>query len=169
MLLRPVEKSDFDLVASWMTAEENYKWLDFGQGIQALNPMLLGFMLKRRFHSMWVYTADDDVTPIGVVGLANVDRTFKTAELWYVLGEKSYAGKGYATRAVSKDLTIAFDELGLEAIHAWAVDKNTASVRVLEKCGFRFLGRQRSCHHVDGEVRDRLHYDLLAIEHTSPR
>ena len=72
--------------------------------------------------------------------------------------------RGLATRAVNELLTEAFGA-GLRAIAAWAVDSNTPSIRVLERNGFRLIGRQRRCHVVDGQARDRLLFDLLAAEH----
>ena len=59
---------------------------------------------------------------------------------------------------------MAFRELGLHAINTWIVDGNP-SRRLIERVNFRFIGRQRQCHYIDGECRDRLLYDLLASEH----
>jgi hypothetical protein len=36
---------------------------------------------------------------------------------------------------------------------------------VLERLKFRFYGRQRQCHCIDGRFYDRLYFDLLASEH----
>jgi RimJ/RimL family protein N-acetyltransferase len=62
-------------------------------------------------------------------------------------------------------LDVAFAELRLSAIHAWVVRGNEPSVRVLQRNRFRYAGRQRHAHRIDGEPRDRLLYDLLAAEH----
>ena len=106
--------------------------------------------------------------PIGVVGLANINPHFKTGNLWVVLGEKAYAGHGYASRAVSQMLTLGFAELGLYAINTWIVEHNP-SVRVAERVHFRPMGRQRQCHYIDGRAYDRLWFDLLASEHEEIR
>jgi hypothetical protein len=39
------------------------------------------------------------------------------------------------------------------------------SIRTIERLGFRFVGRQRQCHTIDGRPYDRLLFDLLASEH----
>ena len=39
------------------------------------------------------------------------------------------------------------------------------SLRIIERLGFRFIGRQRQCHYIDGRPYDRLLFDLLASEH----
>jgi len=95
-----------------------------------------------------------------------VDREFRTATAWIVLGDKSHARRAYATRALSRILALGFRELGLHAINSWAVETNVYnSIRVAEAVGFRSVGRQRECHWIDGRPYDRLLIDLLASEH----
>ena len=47
--------------------------------------------------------------------------------------------RGYGTVAEKLALEYAFEELGMRAVNADALVKNTRSQRVLEKAGFRFL------------------------------
>jgi RimJ/RimL family protein N-acetyltransferase len=152
------------LVVGWMAQKENHQWLDFGEGKQILTPAWLKIMTQRPTMVLRVYTADDPERPIGVVALDDVNRAFRTARIWAVAGDKSFAARGYATRAVSKMLTLGFRELDLGAIFTWIVEGNR-SVRVVERLGFRFIGRQRQCHYIDGRPYDRLWFDLLASEH----
>ena len=49
-------------------------------------------------------------------------------------------GRGYATEAARACIRHGFDELGLERIVADVDPANSASVRVLEKCGFEPVG-----------------------------
>lgn len=166
--VEPLAPAGVETVASWLADEENHKWLDFGGGVQALGAVTLRTMLQRGTHAFRLFFADAGPAPAGVVGLVALDRRFKTAALWYVLGDKRHAGRGLTTRAVAEVLAEAFGALGLGAVNAWAVDRNVASQRVLERCGFKRIGRQRRCHVVDGEVCDRLHYDLLPEELVTP-
>jgi RimJ/RimL family protein N-acetyltransferase len=165
MKLLPLDRSDiFDLAAGWLAQKENYQWLDFGSGKQVVTPPLLKVMVQRDTHFLRAYTSDRDDVPIGIVGLNNVDRIFKTATFWGVSGEKSFRNRGYSTIASSKLLTLAFQDLGLHVINTWAVEHNP-SLRTIERLGFRFVGRQRRCHCIDGLLFDRLLFDLLASEH----
>jgi RimJ/RimL family protein N-acetyltransferase len=152
-----------ELVAGWLAEKQNYQWLDFGDGRQIVTAPLLRVMVQRDTHFLRVYTDDDDV-PIGVVGFNSVDRRFRTATLWGVTGEKSFRSRGYATLAASRMLAIAFRDLGLHAINTWVVDGNP-SRRLIERLDFRLVGRQRQCHYIDGQCRDRLFFDMLASEH----
>jgi len=165
MKLIPLDRPElFELVAGWLVQRENYQWLDFGNGKQIVTPALLKIMAQRETHFLRAYTSDWDDTPIGIVGLNSVDRTFRTATFWGVSGEKSFRNRGYSTIASSKLMTLAFRDLGLHAINTWSVDHNP-SLRTIERLGFRFVGRQRQCHYIDDQLHDRLLFDLLAFEH----
>jgi len=165
MRLLPLVAPDvLELAAGWLGRKENYQWLDFGTGRQVVTPALLRIMTQRETHFMRVYTWGRDDAPIGIVGLNSVDRSSGTATLWAVAGEKSFSVRGYVSLATSKFLTLAFRELGLRAINTWIVDCNP-SLRSLQRLNFRFIGRQRQCHVIDGRLHDRLLFDLLAPEH----
>ncbi len=164
MNLLPLDSPErIELVARWLGEPENYKWLDFGSTVQQITPVTLKIMTQRDIHVFRIYTADDDDVPAGVVGLSNVDRKFKTASIWAVLGNKRYGG--HTLRACHEMLTLGFTELGLHAINAWTVETNVPAQRVIERLHFRYIGRQRQCQYVDGRPLDRLLFDLLAAEH----
>ncbi|HZF40406.1 MAG TPA: GNAT family protein, partial [Blastocatellia bacterium] len=137
------------LAAEWLARKENYQWLDFGS---IVTPALLKIMAQRDAHFLRVYTWGRDDRPIGIVGLNSVDRAFKTGTLWAVAGEKSFSNRGYVSLASSKLLTLAFRDLGLHVVDTWIVDRNP-SVRSLERLNFRFIGRQRQCHHRRPAIR----------------
>lgn len=166
MQLKPIDSPELiELVASWLGDKSNYQWLDFGSGVQILTSPLLKAMTQRNSHLLRVFTSDDEDAPIGVAGLSNVDRHFKTAMPWVVLGDKRYSARGYPARASSGIITVGFAELGLHAVNAWAVETNVASLRIIRRLHFRLIGRQRQCHYIDGIPHDRLLFDLLASEH----
>ena len=64
-----------------------------------------------------------------------IDPEFGKREVTYWIGRK-YWGKGIATKALSKFL----DEVKGRPIYARAAKDNVASIRVLEKCGFKIIG-----------------------------
>lgn len=162
--LKPLDSPEIiRLAAGWLARPGNYKWLDFGQGRQILTPEWLKIMAQRDAHVLRVFTAANGV-PIGIVGLDDVNRSFKTARIWAVAGEQVFRRRGYTTRAVSRMLTLAFRDRNLHAVNTWIVDHNP-SVAIVERLKFTFIGRQRHCHVMDGRVHDRLWFDLLASEH----
>jgi len=162
--LKPLDSPELiQTAANWLAQKDNYQWLQFGDGRHILTPQLLKILVQKDTHLLRVYTSEDG-TPLGIVGLEEVNRNFKTARLWVVAGDRNVRRRGYATQAVSKMLTLAFQELGLHAVSTWIVEHNP-SVRVAEHVSFKFIGRQRKCHWMDGVAYDRLWFDLLASEH----
>lgn len=165
MQLLPLNTPELiNTVADWLGRPDNYRWLDFGNGVQRVSAASLKIMAQKDTHVLRVFTADDDRTPIGVVGLSNVDRNFGVANTWIALGERRFSAKGYAARAVSKIVTFAFGELNLNAVQAWCVECNHASARIIRRLNFKPIGRQRRCHRIDGRIYDRLWFDLLPSE-----
>jgi RimJ/RimL family protein N-acetyltransferase len=153
-----------ELAAGWLARKENYQWLDFGNGRQIVTPALLKVMAQRGTHFLRAYTSDESDTPIGICGLNSVDHSVNSATFWGASGDKSFRSQGFGTLAGSKFLTLAFRDLGLHSINTWVVEHNP-SLRIIERLGFRFVGRQRQCHAIDGRNYDRLLFDLLASEH----
>jgi RimJ/RimL family protein N-acetyltransferase len=167
MELKPLNDPPLiEQIADWLSQKENYQWVDYGNGRQILSGASLRMMAQRDIHLLRAFTPDGSDEVIGVAGLSNIDRTFKTALVSLcVLGDKRYAGQGYGTRAMSRVIGLGFNDLGLESMNAWVVENNTASIRMLERINFRLIGRQRRCHYIDGRPYDRLLFDLLACEH----
>jgi RimJ/RimL family protein N-acetyltransferase len=165
MTLLPLDTSErLDLAAAWLGQKENYQWLDFGGGRQLITPAVLRIMTQREAHFLRLYTSDEGAVPIGILGLSNVDLNFGTGMFWAIAGDKSFRMRGFATFASSRFLSLAFRELQLHAISTWAVENNP-SLRGIRRLRFRYIGRQRQCHCLDGRRYDRLHFDLLASEH----
>jgi RimJ/RimL family protein N-acetyltransferase len=164
LLIPPDSAELIEHVSRWLSAKENYQWLDFGEGRQLVSREWLKLAMQRQTTVLRVFTSDREYLPIGVAGLSHVNTHFGTAAIWVVLGDKAFARQGYATRAVSRLLSHGFHDLGLRSIHTWIVESHPAAA-IVERLHFRPVGRQRASHVIDGRVYDRLWFDLLASEH----
>jgi Acetyltransferases, including N-acetylases of ribosomal proteins len=98
-----------------------------------------------------------------MVSLTDVDYRRSTAEVgyWLVLATQ---GHGYATEAVGRLLSYAFDTLDLSRIEATVDAPNDPSVGVLESLGFTHEGTRPEARVFDGERVDVYDYGLLADE-----
>lgn len=168
MELLPIDEDTLGLVVAWLAAPENHKWLDFGMGRQVVPAPMLKLMAAHKHNCLRAFTPDSTSgpvgpSPIGVVALSGISQ-FRTATLWYLLGNRDHRGQGLTTLAVSKMLDYGFRHLDLTAIQAWTAAGNEASQRILLKNGFRPAGRFRQAHVVDGVAQDRLLFDLLASD-----
>jgi ribosomal-protein-alanine N-acetyltransferase len=99
---------------------------------------------------------------LGGVTLANVRRGIVQAgTLGYWIGAP-YAGQGFMTAALRITLPLLFGELNLHRIDAACIPTNTASIRVLEKCGFVREGMARRYLCINGVWQDHYLFGLLS-------
>ena len=83
-------------------------------------------------------------THIGSIKLGKINPDHKTADLSYIIGDKSFWGMGIASKMIKKMVSLAFERLELEKIVAGVYATNLASIRVLEKNRFVCEGKQRN-------------------------
>ena len=75
---------------------------------------------------------------VGECKLKDIDYRKKECSMGIHLQNDAVKGKGYGTEAERLILQYVFEELGMVAVNADAVLKNTRSQHVLEKVGFRY-------------------------------
>ena len=90
------------------------------------------------WYAIWMIELKDG-THIGELCFKGLDSD-GIVEIGYGITEK-YQEHGYATEAVKAISAWAFQEPKVTAIEAEIEDKNIASKKVLEKCGFVFTGK----------------------------
>ncbi len=77
--------------------------------------------------------------PIGEIQLKQIDREKGECTLSIHMQNDAVKGRGFGTRAEQLAVRYAFDVLGLTAVNADTIVKNTRSQHVLEKVGFQYL------------------------------
>ncbi|MBR5111630.1 MAG: GNAT family N-acetyltransferase [Clostridia bacterium] len=80
--------------------------------------------------------------PIGEIQLKRIDREKGECVLSIHMQNDAVKGRGFGTAAERMALRYAFDTLGMRAVLADCVRKNTRSRHVLEKAGFRPAGEE---------------------------
>ncbi len=90
---------------------------------------------------------------IGTCGFTSFDLRHNKGEIGYVLNP-AYWNRGLATEAVERVLRFGFETLSLHRLEARYMAENTASRRVMEKCGMTFEGVLRHWMLVKGKYRD---------------
>lgn len=99
---------------------------------------------------------------IGNIKIGPIDVNNKSAELSYLIGEKSFWGQGYATEAINLCVDYCFGTLGLYKIQAGCFDSNIGSQKALLKSGFELEGRLRKrILAIDGNREDHLWFGRL--------
>lgn len=97
----------------------------------------------------------------GHVTVGGVTRgAFDSAHVGYWVDEQ-VAGRGVLTRALALALDHCFGPVGLHRVEANVRPENAASLRVLDKLGFRAEGLHRRYLFIDEAWRDHLAFALL--------
>ena len=108
-------------------------------------------------YAFFVFRKSDDVL-VGGLTLANIRRGCAQAgSLGYWMGA-AYARQGHMTAAVTAIIPFAFGTLKLHRIEAACIPANVASVRLLERTGFKREGFARQYLCIDGAWQDHLLY-----------
>ncbi|SKA20351.1 GNAT family N-acetyltransferase [Consotaella salsifontis] len=98
----------------------------------------LDFIASVAGHPAFAITSRDEGRLMGVVNLRPCS-TPGAAELGYWLGH-DYWGEGYATEAAHAIIDFGFRQFGLPLVEVACRAVNNASRRVIQKCGFQYIG-----------------------------
>jgi [ribosomal protein S5]-alanine N-acetyltransferase len=100
---------------------------------------------------------------IGDCTLFDFHEMNRRAEIGYMLIREHW-GRGYMNEALCALLVYAFETLDLNRIEADVDPRNTASIKSLERMGFKREGTMRERWIVNGEVCDTAFFGLLHSE-----
>ncbi|MGE0650761.1 MAG: GNAT family N-acetyltransferase [Alphaproteobacteria bacterium] len=158
LILRPLMLEDWrevhelagdDEVARWtaslphpMTEQDARRWVE--SRTHVITPTGIGHV--------FAVTRRDDGCLVGVAGFYVRSGT-SSADLGYWFG-RAYWNRGYAAEALVAMLRFAFEGLHVAEAKATAFPDNIASMRVLEKAGFRVTGRTNRDIPLRGGVRE---------------
>lgn len=94
---------------------------------------------EREAGTAHVFAIEDEGRFVGLVGFHQIEAG--AAELGYWVG-RADQGRGIGGHAVRAAVRVAFDYLRLRRLWADVLADNTASIRILERVGFRCVGER---------------------------
>jgi [ribosomal protein S5]-alanine N-acetyltransferase len=103
----------------------------------------------------------------GMCGIV-VSNGSQEGEVWYVVNPNLW-GRGLATDAVRELLQFGFGELRLRRMWASCLPENPASMKVLERAGFRREGLRRKDLNIHGRWHDSVLYTIMPAERRAPK
>ena len=106
-------------------------------------------------HYQWGIVRRSDDRVIGTATLFAFDRPRRRAAIGYALAFEHW-GNGYALEALQRLIAFAFSRLSLQRIEADIDARNTASLRLAGKLGFRQSSGQDASRPVSDETRPEL-------------
>jgi RimJ/RimL family protein N-acetyltransferase len=153
-----VSNPDFPKMMSWAAHTNRSETVGFVRAVTK--------GLEQNAGVVWAIEHEQRV--IGSVGLdamvfamraLRIDR----AELGFWLAPEHW-NKGFMTEAADAVMRYAFHTIGLHKVTVGCISENVASRRVIEKLGFRYVGRLEDDVWRDGKWHSLLRYELTAAE-----
>lgn len=142
LILRPFESGDVEVAFTWFGDPVVMRFTPTGPdtSIEQTKARLANYQEHQTVHgfSKWIILDRRLGRAIGDSGLLEQEHG------WIDLGfrlAQPYWGKGLATEAASGWVRAAFDDFHIDRLTAFVHPGNVASIRVLEKLGFRAEGR----------------------------
>jgi len=152
--LREARREDAGQISQWLNRPEITHYLSENLRHGGMTPMLVSAGLRRRDQLWMLFASSRDQQPCGLIALDSIEPEDGHANIWFLLGGEALAGQGLTSRSL--DLFCRNNPAGLHVLTAWAVETNAASLRCMEKAGFRQVGHIHEGVLIDGVRRDRI-------------
>ncbi len=135
--IKNFSEADIQNKVDWINDDNNNKYLHYDLPLE-YDKTLNWYKNKadNRFDGVILY---NDI-PVGLIGLLSIDNNVKKAEVYFMLGDDSFKGKGVATEALKLMIEKAFKDFNLNKLYAFTETENIAAQRLMEKTGFKKEG-----------------------------
>lgn len=107
---------------------------------------------------MWMIVESENDSPIGAIGLKNLDFINRNAELYIYIGEKEYWGKGIGSKATDEIIEFASNSLNLHKVYLQVFGYNQRAINMYEKNGFIKEGQL-----IESIFRNGKYYDKIIM------
>ncbi|KKW41766.1 MAG: hypothetical protein UY92_C0014G0091 [Candidatus Magasanikbacteria bacterium GW2011_GWA2_56_11] len=104
------------------------------------------------------FTICDDSKPVGFVGLSNISRANKNADLFIAIGEDDYRGRGVGKIVMEWIIDYGFKRLKLHKINLGVIKDNIPAVKLYRALGFVTEGEMKEEVFYKGKF-----YDFLSL------
>ena len=170
LIIRQFSEEDAaDMFNNWASDEEVTRCLTWPtHGSIDITKKVIGMWIeeyKNLEYYQWAIELKESRSVIGSISLMSIDNHNENCEVGYCIG-KAFWNRGIVTEAFSKVIEFAFDELGFQRITARHQADNTASGKVMEKCGLKYEGQLRKIlRNSRGILVDCKYYSILKDEY----
>ena len=122
---------------NWMNDREVVKFTEQKYKKTTYNDIKKYIINTNKSKNDFIFGIFVDKIHIGNVKISSIDFNHKTAEIAYIIGDKSFWNKGIGGKAISLILKIAKKKYKIKKILAGVYSQNKSSISVLIKNGFK--------------------------------
>ena len=168
IILREIEQKDINSAFQYFSDVEVVKYwgaspfTDPQHVAGMLNGMRLSFYKDEGIR--WGIALKETDEMIGTIGFHNWSKSANRAEIGYELAREHW-GRGILSSVMRPVLSCGFNDFGMNRIAATIRHENTASIKLIEKFGFKQEGILRDYQSVNGAYFDLLLFSLLKREY----
>jgi len=162
VLLRPLAAADLDALFAIFSDPEVSRFLAIPRHLDRADTERFLASIHEGFRtgSLYQWGIEHGGLLAGTCTLGGIDWENRRAEVGFALARACW-GQGIMPDALRVLVEHAFGPLNLHRIEADVDPRNEASVRLLEKLGFRREGYLRERYFKDGEIQDSVFLGLL--------
>ncbi len=153
LILRALDESDVKAMQEYLSKSDYMRFTDYPPNFE-INKGIISMWNNDAYNAKamlrWCIALKENNLCIGNIYLFSPygdDNSGRKMDIGYEISD-NYTNKGYITEAIKKVVDYGFSEMGLKRIQAQIIPENVASIRAVEKCGFKNEGTLRnSCHY----------------------
>lgn len=169
-VLRELTEDDVKAYYNYITDREVIRFLsddDIPKDMQGATKELAYWrnLFHYRHSIYWGIALKKNNRLIGTCGFNNWVRTHARGEVSYDLS-RAFWNRGIMTKALRAMCDFAFSTMQMQRIQATVADDNIASMKVLDKLGFKQEARLRHFGRLHNSSRDFFMYSLLPADMT---
>ena len=157
IILREIEEDDLNSIVKWRNDPDILRWLfSYSPLNKTKQRKWYEKYLDDDTQQTFIIEVKEEKTPIGTVGLTNIDYKNQRGELTIIIGEKNYRGKGLGDECLNLLVKFAFNEMNLRKIKTLVFSDNEKAIKLYKKCGFVEEGVLKEEIFKDGMCKDVL-------------
>lgn len=158
--IRQFELNDIDNKIEWINNPENNRYLHYDLPLE--KEKTINWFLNKDNSTRDDYTILYDDTPVGVIGLLNIDFNNLKAEYYITLGSIEHKRKGISSQATEILLKIAFEDMNLNKVYLNVDAENKSACTFYEKNNFICEGYFKEDIKHRGRLVDRKRYAIFS-------
>ncbi|MFH0869898.1 MAG: GNAT family protein [archaeon] len=166
LFLREAQKEDAALLAKWFNDKENVAFMtthvrSSRHTARSIWKDIVDMKkLDPDYEKLFMVCIGEEMKPIGHAGFDEIDLEDRRGEIFFMIGEKEYKGRGFGTKIAEAVLDHAFNRMKLNSLSATISEDNKPSIAVTEKIGFKKVGIRREYNFINGRFVDEIFYDM---------